>query len=59
MQDRRRRHLPRVEELLSAARRQRACLGLTVVNDAGEDEVGVVESGAIGVDQRVANSPPS
>ena len=35
-------------------RRERAGLGLAVADDAGDDQVGIVECGAIGVHQRVA-----
>ena len=35
------------------ARRQRARLGLTVANDAANEQVGVVEGGPVGVRQRV------
>ena len=35
-------------------RRQRPGLGLAVADDAGDDQIGIVEGGAIGVDERVA-----
>jgi hypothetical protein len=45
----------RVEELVRVpARRERPGLGLAVADDAGDDELGVVEGGAEGVHQRVA-----
>ena len=36
------------------ARRQRAGLGLAVADDAADEQVGVVERGAVGVRERVA-----
>ena len=36
------------------ARRERARLGLAVADDAGDEQVGVVEGGAEGVHERVA-----
>lgn len=46
---------PRVEELVRVPRRrQRPGLGLAVAHPAGNDEIGVVEGRAIGVDERVA-----
>ena len=45
----------RVEELVAVpAGGQRPGLGLAVADDAGDDQVGVVEGGAVGVRQRVA-----
>ena len=45
----------RVEEFVGVpAGRQRAGLRLAVADDAGDDQVGIVEGRAVGVDQRVA-----
>ena len=48
---------PRVQELVRVpAGGQRARLGLAVADDAGDDQVGVVEGGAERVDERVARA---
>ena len=53
-----RQHRPvgqRVQELVRVpARRQRPGLRLAVADDAGDDQVGIVEGGAVGVRQRIA-----
>ena len=56
VQDRQHRAVARrVEELVRVpAGGERAGLGLAVADDAGDDQVGVVERGAVGVRQRVA-----
>ena len=55
MQDRQHRAVARgVRELVGMpARRQRAGLCLAVTDDAGDDEVGVVERRPVGVGQRI------
>ena len=56
MQDRQHRPIAcRVEELVRVpARRQRPGLGLAVANDAGDDQVGIVEGRAVGMGQGIA-----
>ena len=56
MQDRQHRAVGRrVEELVRVpARRQRAGLRLAVADDAGDDQIGIVERRAVGVRQRIA-----
>ena len=56
MQDRQHRAVAHgIEELVRMpARRQRPGLGLAVADDAGDDQVGIVERRAVGVRQRVA-----
>ncbi len=50
---------PRVEELVAVpARRERPGLGLAVPDDAGDEQVGIVEGGALGVHERVAELAP-
>ena len=39
------------------ASRQGARFGFAVANDAGDDQIGIVESGAIGVDERITQFP--
>jgi hypothetical protein len=53
-------HLVRAEGALDRqAIDQRVRLGLAVTDDAGDDQVGVVEHGAERMAERVASSPPS
>ena len=56
MQDRQHRAVgARVEELVRVpAGGERPGLGLAVADDAGDEQVGVVEGGAVGVGERVA-----